>query len=110
LPRFARGKTAPIEPWYDYLAVPIAPLMLVAQIIALFLRRRGVRALALVGTPVLVAAMLAYVSSRPLRADEGANIGEGVLVLWLVVSVLISVVGLVAEGVRLALTRHRRGH
>jgi hypothetical protein len=41
-------------------------------------------------------------------ADEGDNIGQGVLVLWLLVSFVISLLGLVAESIRVAMRRVRR--
>jgi hypothetical protein len=84
--------------------------MLVAQFVALFLRRATVRVIALIGTPALITAMLVYVSSRPVRADEGVNIGGGVLALWLVASLVIALVGLFGEGVRIAVRRRSNRH
>jgi hypothetical protein len=34
-----------IDPWYDYLAFPMAPLVLVAQLVGLFLRALALRVL-----------------------------------------------------------------
>jgi hypothetical protein len=97
------------DPWYDYLAVPVAPLVLAAQLAALFLRRASLRRLSLIGAPVLIGAMFAYLVSRPIRADEGVPIGQGVLLLWLLVSLILSLVGLAAEGARsVAVRRERR--
>ena len=96
-----------MDPWYDYLALPLAPLVLLVQIVALFLRRAALRRLVLVAAPLLIAAMLAYVSSRPVAPSEGVNIGEGVLVLWLVLSLGISLLGLVAESLRALAARRR---
>ena len=89
-----------IDPWYDYLAFPIAPLVLVAQVVGLFLRVPALRLTLIVAGPLLIGVMLAYVSSLPLRADEGVNIGQGVLVLCLLASIALSVVALIFEGVR----------
>ena len=89
-----------IDPWSDYLAFPIAPLVLVAQLVGLFLRVRALRLTLPVAGPVLIVAMLAYVSSLPIRANEGVNIGEGVLVLCLLASIAISLVAAAFEGVR----------
>jgi membrane protease YdiL (CAAX protease family) len=43
-----------------------------------------------------IAAMFVYVATLPLSADEGANIGAGVLLLWLLVS--IGLLGLALAG------------
>jgi hypothetical protein len=58
-------------------------MVLVAQALALLVRPRAVRwTLSLAGTAA-IAAMFVYVATLPLSADEGANIGAGVLFLWL---------------------------
>lgn len=62
------------EPWYDYLAFPYAPLLLLAQVTALFVPIRPLRWVLLVGSAVAIAAMFAYVATLDV-ADEGANIG-----------------------------------
>ncbi|MBA2383095.1 MAG: hypothetical protein H0V68_00310 [Actinobacteria bacterium] len=98
-----------MDPWHDYLAVPVAPLVLVAQVVGLFLpARAGFRAVLLFAAPVLIAGMLAYVSTRPVGADEGINIGQGVLVLWLLASLSISLLALVAESMRATAAKRRR--
>lgn len=97
-----------MDPWYDYFALPLAPLVLLAQIVALFLRPARLRRSVLVAAPLLIAAMLAYVSSRPVAPSEGVNIGEGVLVLWLVLSLGISLLGVVAESIRALAARRER--
>ena len=89
-----------IDPWYDYFAFPIAPLVLVAQLVGLFLRTLAIRWMLLVTGPLLIGAMLAYVTTRPVRADEGVNIGEGVLVLCLLASLALTLLALLFEGVR----------
>jgi hypothetical protein len=75
-----------MDPWYDYLALPVAPIVLAVQIAALFLRRRGS---GVVHPPrlVAIAAMAAYVSSLPDRPDEGVNIGAGIFIVWLLASI-----------------------
>jgi hypothetical protein len=72
----------------------------VAQVVGLFLRVVALRLMLLVTAPVIVGAMLAYVSSRPIRPDEGVNIGEGVVVLCLVASLALSLIAVIFEGVR----------
>jgi hypothetical protein len=70
------------DPWYDYLALPIAPLVLLVQFGALLIRpwwlRWGISAACIAAITV----MLLYVASLPVGPDEGVNIGAGVLVLW----------------------------
>jgi hypothetical protein len=70
------------DPWYDYLALPIAPLVLVVQFGALFVRpwwlRWGISAACVAAITV----MFSYVASLPEKPDEGVNIGEGLLALW----------------------------
>lgn len=59
-----------MDPWYDYLAFPVAPLVLLGQFLALF-SRRWRRVVSAVGT-VAVFAMLSLVSVLP--SGEGADI------------------------------------
>lgn len=74
-----------MDPWYDYLAFPVAPLVLLGQFLALF-SRRWRRVVSAVGT-VAVFAMLSLVSVLP--SGEGADIGEGLLLFWLLVDLLL---------------------
>ena len=90
-----------MDPWYDYLAFPVAPLLLVTQVGALFLRQRWVRLVFAGGCTAAIAAMFAYVESLYVPATEGVNIGAGILVLCLVVSVALLVVALAREGIAL---------
>jgi hypothetical protein len=90
-----------VDPWHDYLALPIAPLVLVVQVIALFLPQRSVRWTLAVLCALAILAMLLYVDSLPVEPDEGVNIGAGVLFLWLIVSIALLVIAIVVEGVRL---------
>ena len=75
------------DPWYDYLAFPIAPLLLGAQFVALFVRDRRVRLGGGVAVVVVLFMLFLYVASLDLDASEGANIGAGVLFLAVCVSV-----------------------
>jgi hypothetical protein len=87
------------EPWYDYLALPYAPLLLLVQVAALFVPIRSLRWVLLVGGAVAIGAMFVYVTTLDL-ADEGANIGAGLLLMWLAVAVALVVVGIRRESVR----------
>ena len=74
-----------MDPWYDYLAIPVAPGVLLAQFLALLVPRRW--RLAIVGAGTLaIAAMFVFIllKSRP----HDANIGAGVLLLWFLFSLL----------------------
>ena len=80
------------DPWYDYLALPIAPLVLLVQFGALFVRpwwlRWGIGAACITAITV----MLLYVASIPVGPDEGVNIGAGVLALWWLCSFVLALV------------------
>jgi hypothetical protein len=93
------GHNQPVDPWHDYLAIPIAPLVLLVQGGSLFARRRSVRWGLAIGCFAAIAAMFAYVSSIETQPDEGVNIGAGVLLLWFFASLLLLAVGLAREGV-----------
>jgi hypothetical protein len=97
-----------VDPWHDYLAFPIAPFLLLAQAVALFVPPRWVRLVFTVGCTVAIAVMFAYVASLDIPTNEGANIGAGVLALWLAISIVLLVVELVREGVGSAWRRFRR--
>jgi hypothetical protein len=93
------GLAMPVaDPWYDYLALPVAPLLLLVQFGALFIRpwwlRWGISAACIAAITV----MLFYVASLPVGPDEGVNIGAGVLVLWCLCSLVLILV-LVARDV-----------
>ena len=89
------------EPWYDYLAFPYAPLLLLAQVAALFVPIRLLRWVLLVGSAVAIATMFVYVATLDV-ADEGANIGAGLLLMWVAVAVALVIVGVRREPVRRA--------
>jgi hypothetical protein len=93
-----------MDPWHDYLALPLAPLVLLVQLVALFLRPPALRWALEIGCPLAIVAMFAYVSSLPVRPEEGVNIGAGVLLLWMVLSLGLLLVTLVVEAIR-----HQRG-
>jgi peptidoglycan/LPS O-acetylase OafA/YrhL len=86
-----------VDPWHDYLAFPVAPLTLVVQIGALFVRRRSLRWILGIVCPAAIAAMLAYVSSLPDREQEGVNLGAAALLLWLLASLLVLAIAVVRE-------------
>jgi hypothetical protein len=85
------------EPWYDYLAIPIAPLVLLVQAGALFIRPRLWRWGISLACTAAIAGMLFYVDSRPVAPDEGVNIGTGVLVIWFLCSLALLAVGAARE-------------
>src|SRR5918999_2382075 len=89
-----------MDPWHDYLALPIAPLVVLVQLIGLFLRPRMLRWAVEIVCPLAIVAMFAYVSSLPDRPGEGVNIGAGVLLLWMVLSLGLLLVTLVVEAIR----------
>jgi hypothetical protein len=86
------------DPWYDYLALPIAPLVLLVQFGALFVRpwwlRWGISAACFAAIWV----MLSYVASFPVGPDDGVNIGAGIMALWWICSFVLGLV-LVARDV-----------
>ena len=96
------------DPWYDYLALPIGPIVLFMQFVALFVQiwwlRWGISAACFAA--ILV--MLAYVASIPVGPDEGVNIGEGVLFLWLLCSLVLMLVLVAREVIVLAFRGLRR--
>jgi hypothetical protein len=73
-----------VDPWYDYLAIPVAPLVLAMQGWALALpdRRRGI-AVSAAGC-LAIAAMFAFVAFGTVVPDHDPNIGAGVLLIELV--------------------------
>jgi hypothetical protein len=92
LPTLSPAYVLGADPWHDYLALPLAPLVLLVQIGALFVRpwrlRWGISVACMAG----ITAMFVYVDSLPERPGEGANIGAGVLLLWLLVSLVLVLV------------------
>ena len=86
-----------MDPWHDYLAFPVAPLILVVQIGALFVRRRSLRWILGLACPAAIIAMFAYLSSLPDRQQEGVNLGSAVLLLWLLASLVVVVIAVIRE-------------
>ena len=66
-----------MDPWHDYLALPVAPLLLLVQVAALFIRRGLIRWSISVACTAVIAVMFAYVASLPLRVDEGVKHWRG---------------------------------
>ena len=75
-----------MDPWYDYLAFPFAPLILLLQIGALFTRRKLTRWGISIACFAAITAMFLYVDSIPVKYGEGVNLGSVVLLLWLGIS------------------------
>jgi hypothetical protein len=92
------------DPWYDYLAFPYAPLLLVVQVGVLFVRPTLWRWGISLGCAAAITAMLLYVDSIPVKAGEGVNLGTPLLLLWLGVSLVLLIVlvvrDLLAGGIR----------
>jgi hypothetical protein len=80
------------DPWYDYLALPVAPLVLLVQFGALFVRPWWLRWGISVGSIAAITVMLSYVASIPVGPDEGVNIGAGVMALWWLCSFVLGLV------------------
>jgi hypothetical protein len=78
-----------MDPWYDYLAIPIAPVVLLAQWAVAYVPQRAVRLTLSGAATACIAAMLVYVALLPIVEEEGANIGAGVLFVWLIVSIIL---------------------
>jgi hypothetical protein len=81
-----------MESWAEYLALPVAPLVLAVAFAALFIPHRGVRLTIQIVAATAVAAMFVFVGFLlPLSDDAGANIGAGVLGLELAAAIAIVV-------------------
>ena len=80
------------DPWYDSLALPIGPLVLVVQFGALFVRLWWLRWVISAACFAGITAMLGYVASLPVGPDEGVNIGAGLLALWWLCSFVLALV------------------
>ena len=93
------------DPWNDYLALPVAPLVLFLQLGALFIPRWWLRVSGALACFGAIAWMEHYVSELELRPEEGANIGAGVLLLWLSCSILLLGAAAVGEVVRVVVRR-----
>jgi hypothetical protein len=97
-----------VDPWHDYLALPVAPFLLVTQLVALFVRPRWIRLVFAFGCTAAIALMLAYVASLETPASDGVNIGEGLLALWLGISVVLLVLEVAREAIAVVWRRVHR--
>ena len=84
------------DPWYDYLAVPIAPLVLAIQVGALFVRRPAWPLALGIACPALIVAMTWFLVEKHDPA-EGAPIGFAFMVLWILASAVIFLAALIRE-------------
>jgi hypothetical protein len=91
---------AAADPWYDFLAIPIAPLVLLVQLGAVFIPSRAWRWTLGIACPVAIVAMFLYVLSVPVEPDEGVNIGAAIFILWLLGSGALLVLALLVELIR----------
>ena len=98
-----------VDPWHDYLAFPIAPLLLLAQFLTLFASDRRVRLGVAIGVTITLFAMFWYVASLELEPSEGANIGAGVLLLAVLLSLALLPFAGIQEVVN-AVRRRRARH
>ncbi len=74
-----------MDPWYDYLALPIAPLVIAIQCVALALRDTALKRVIAVGGAIAVASMFVVAVVAGL-ADGTANIGAGLLLIEAAIS------------------------
>ena len=94
------------DPWYDYLAIPIAPLVLLLQVASIFFSDRTVRwSVGLACTAALTVMFLSVGSIDP-APEEGANIGAGVLLFWVLCSIALLAAAVLREVVT-AIVRSR---
>jgi lipopolysaccharide export LptBFGC system permease protein LptF len=77
-----------VDPWYDYLALPVAPLVLALQAVAFCTQNRRLQQLFAVGGTVAIAAMFVFITFLA-PSGVGANIGAGIMLMWLAGSVAI---------------------
>jgi cytochrome c biogenesis factor len=91
------------DPWYDYLALPIAPLVLLVQLGALLIWKTWLRWGLSIACATAITAMFLYVASLPVGETEGVNIGAGVMLLWLLVSLVLVVILVIRDVVVIAI-------
>jgi hypothetical protein len=96
------------DPWYDYLALPIAPLVLLVQLGALLIRKTWLRWGLSIACATAITAMFLYVASLPVSETEGVNIGAGVMLLWLLGSLVLVVLLVIRDVVVIAIRGVRR--
>jgi hypothetical protein len=91
---------AAADPWYDYLALPIAPLVLLVQLGALFIPSRAWRWSLGIACPLAIVAMFLYVAAVAVKPGEGVNLGAAFLLLCLLGSGVLLIAALLLELVR----------
>ena len=96
------------DPWYDYLALPIAPLILLLQLVSIFRSSRRVRWAVGLACLVALIAMFLYVASADVAPDQGANIGAGVMLFWVLCSLALLGVAALREVVAAVARRPTR--
>ncbi len=79
------------DPWHDFLAIPIAPVVLMCQFAAMFLPFPTSRRVMVIGASAVMTAMTLIVFAAP---GEGANIGAGLIVPQWALSLMLSVLEL----------------
>lgn len=77
------------DPWYDFLAIPVAPVVLMSQFAAMALPSRTPRRVIVAGASAAIVAMTTVVLAIPA---EGANIGAGLIVPQAVISLALTAV------------------
>jgi lipopolysaccharide export LptBFGC system permease protein LptF len=82
------GVLVAVDPWYDYLAIPVAPLILALQALALGTHNRRLRGLLAVGGTLAIVAMFVLITFL-IPAGPGANIGAGIMLMWIACSLAI---------------------
>jgi hypothetical protein len=86
------------EPWTDYFAFPLAPLALLCQIAAMFVKQRPRRLALSVGGWGAITAMQLYLPEPD--PDAGVDIGGPLLELQWYLSILLLAIALILEAVR----------
>ena len=79
-----------MDPWYDYLALPVAPCVVLLQAVTLASGRRRLRRIVAVVATSTVATMFVVVVLQSEPRD--ANIGAGLLLFSLIGSIALLVV------------------
>ena len=87
------------EPWYDYLAFPIAPLVVLVQVGMFFLPWRSLRLAASAACFGAIKLMTDYLGNRPPEQGEGVSFGF-VIVGWYVLSMVLLVAAAIREVVQ----------
>jgi hypothetical protein len=90
------------EPWYDWLPI-YAFLLLLLQAGGIFVPHRATRLILVLGCFAAIWAMALYVWSLPEPGpEEGVAIGAGIMVLWVVGTVIVLIAAAIGEVIRLA--------